>query len=152
MKATTELTRRLAIVALRVNHVLKYGDPEHFKAAKELREKARRVLPIYNNLSTEDPLVYEGREVLWNRGSGLHVDKHDPQRSYAILTAFGDFKGGHIRIPHLGLRVRLQPGDCIAFRGRVLPHESEDWNEGQRISIPHFTHSKLWRSMKMEPK
>ena len=51
--------------------------------------------------------------------------------------------------PNLGLRVRMGPGDAVAIRGRVVPHGSEDW-EGQRISIPHFTYSRLWKELQMD--
>ena len=97
--------------------------------------------------SPEDLLIYEDHEILYNRTSTLHTDSSDPQNGWAILTAFGTFKGGYVRLPNLGLRIRLEPGDAIALRGRVIPHEVEAWDGGQRISIPHFTHSSVWRSM-----
>jgi hypothetical protein len=34
----------------------------------------------------------------------------------------------------------------VALRGRVVPHEIEEW-VGQRITMPHFTHSSVWRAM-----
>jgi hypothetical protein len=40
----------------------------------------------------------------------------------------------------------LEPGDIILIRGRVVPHLIEPWTDGQRIAIPHFTHSSLWRA------
>lgn len=145
MNATSTITRRLAVVSARVNAVLRYGDPAHYVEARRLRETMQKLIPSYNNLSAEDILVYEGREILYNRCSGLHTDSRDPQKGYAILTAFGNFKGGYVRIPHLGLRIRLEPGDAIALRGWVMPHQIEQWDEGQRISIPHFTHSSVWK-------
>ena len=48
-------------------------------------------------------LVYEGHEFLHNCHTGGHTDLQDPPKSYAILTAFGNFRGGHVRIKHLGL-------------------------------------------------
>lgn len=97
--------------------------------------------------SPEDLLIYEDHEILYNRTSTLHTDSSDPQNGWAILTAFGTFKGGYVRLPNLGLHIRLEPGDAIALRGQVIPHEVEAWDGGQRISIPHFTHSSVWRSM-----
>lgn len=149
MNETINLTKKLAILSERVNLVLKHGDPGHYEEACRLREKASNMFSTYHNLSTEDRLVYEGREVLWNRGSNLHTDSFDPPKAFAVITAFGNFTGGHLYMPNLGLRVRLRPGDAIAIRGRVIPHASEDW-EGQRISIPHFTHSQLWRELDID--
>jgi hypothetical protein len=104
------------------------------------------LVPSYAAIASQDPLVYEGREILVNRQSLLHTDDQDPPWGYAILAAAGYHKGGFVRFPHLGLRVRFEPGDIIAVRGRVLPHEVEGWT-GQRITIPHFTHSSMWRAM-----
>jgi hypothetical protein len=94
-----------------------------------------------------DPLIYEGRELLWNRSSGLHTDSQDPPLGWAILAAFGDFTDGVIELPNLGLKIRYGPGDVVAIRGKVIPHEVPDTYKGQRISIPHFTHSTTWRAV-----
>lgn len=147
MNATCTVTRQLAPLSARVNAILKYGDPDHYADAVRLRETLRRCIPSYNCLCADDILVYEGREFLYNCHTGGHTDSQDPPKSYAILAAFGRFKGGHVRIKHLGLRLRLRPGDVVVIRGRVLPHEVEAWEGGQRISIPHFTHSSLWKCM-----
>ena len=147
MNATCTITRQLASLSARVNAVLQFGDPEHYAEAVRLRKKLKANIASYNNFATEDLLIYEGREILYNRTSTLHTDSSDPQNGWAILTAFGTFKGGYVRLPNLGLRIRLEPGDAIALRGRVIPHEVEAWDGGQRISIPHFTHSSVWRSM-----
>ena len=50
-----------------------------------------------------------GREIFYNWNSELYNNSSDPPEGYAILTASGNFKGGHLRIPHLGLRIQLEP-------------------------------------------
>ena len=55
-----------------------------------------------------------------------------------------------IFFPQLNLRVCLLPGDFVLIRGRVLEHMIEEWDGGQRISIPHFTHTSLWRDCGLE--
>ena len=67
--------------------------------------------------------MYKESEILYNKESELHTDSKYPLGSYVILTTFGDFKGTHLRILHLGLRLRLESGDAVDIRGRVLPHE-----------------------------
>jgi hypothetical protein len=61
------------------------------------------------------------------------------------MAALGYHKGGYLVLPELGLHVRLEPGDIVLIRGRILRHFVEDWEGGQRICIPHFTHSSVWR-------
>ena len=129
MNKTINLTKKLAILSEWANLVLKHRDPGHYKEVCWLREKASNMFSTYHNLFTEDRLVYEGREVLWNRGSNLHMDSFDPPKAFAVITAFGNFTGGHLYMLNLSLRVRLRPGDAIAIRGRVIPHASEDWED-----------------------
>lgn len=45
----------------------------------------------------------------YNWNSELYNNFSDPPEGFAILTASGNFKGGHLRIPHLGLRIKLEP-------------------------------------------
>jgi hypothetical protein len=146
MNNTCQIVRDLEILSHRINACLEFADPEHYADAVALRNLIRKVAASYDVLAESDVLVYEGREILFNRMSGLHVDIQDPHLGWAILAALGSHKGGHIYFPHLGLRVRLEPGDIILLRGRVIPHQVEEW-DGQRISIPHFTHSSMWRAL-----
>jgi len=41
--------------------------------------------------------------------------------------------------------MRMQPGDIVFLKGRVVRHLIEDWTGGQRISVPHFTHTSTWK-------
>jgi hypothetical protein len=91
-----------------------------------------------------DRLFLEGREALFNGLADKHTDRWDPQLGWVVLVALGSFKGGYLYLPKVGLRVRFGPGDVILLRGRVIQHMIEVSDGGQRISIPHFTHTSLW--------
>ena len=150
MNATCLITCKLAEVSAGANTVLKYGNPDHFREASLLWEKLWEAILSYNNLSTEDILIYEGCQFLYNCHTAQHNDWHDPPKSYVVMADFGSFHGGYFCFPTLGLRVRMGPGDVIALHGQVVLHEVEQWDGGQRISIPHFMHSSMWRCMLMD--
>jgi hypothetical protein len=97
-----------------------------------------------------DPLLMEGREFLFNTKKDVHTDIHDPPLGWAILAALGSFKGGPVRLPDLGYRVRLEPGDMVCIRGKVLRHKIEGFTGGPRINVPHFTHSSVWATYHLE--
>ena len=141
------MIHNLRLLSHRINAILKFADPEHYSQLLVVKAKLEEMIPSYKSLCAIDPVLYEGRELLFNRLSGLHTDSQDPPLAWAILTAFGEFKGGYIFLPNLELRIRLEPGDIVLIRGRVVPHLIEDWTGGQRISIPHFTHSSVWRTV-----
>jgi hypothetical protein len=146
--ATCQLLKDLAIVSHRVNAVIEFGDPSHYEEIKAARKELCRRIPGYEALCSLDPLIYDGREIILNRWAGLHTDSKDPIDSWAVLVAAGNFKCGVVYFPHLGLRIRLSPGDIVAFRGRVIPHAVPMWSGGQRICIPHFIHSSVHSSLR----
>lgn len=147
---TCELFKRLELVSHRINSILEIVDPQFHANLQQLRKAMEQKHAVSKCMNAIDPLLLEGREILFNRESGLHFDKQDPKLAYAVLLTAGNFKGGYISIPLLKLRIRLEPGDLVVIRGRVLEHEIEEWEGQQRISVPHFTHTSLWRSCGLE--
>jgi hypothetical protein len=146
-----KLKFKLQLLFHRVNVLMKNLDPTHYQDAQELKKCLMEMHPAYAALAQEDTdiLVYDGLEVLWNVWSQLHCDQQDPIFSWAALCIFGGpFTGGMLYMPNVGLRVRMQPGDIIFIKGRVVRHCVEDWTGGQRISIPIFTHTSIWKMVK----
>jgi hypothetical protein len=117
-------------------------DPEFYKKIEQLRKimASRSYMSAFQEL---DPLMFDGREFLFNCKTALHTDRQDPQLGWTVLVALGSFTGGDLSMPQLGLKVRFEPGDMVMLRGRVVQHEVADWEGGQRISVPHFTHTSL---------
>jgi hypothetical protein len=143
---TADLYRKLDLLSKKINEAILAVDPVFFAALTELHKRAVAKHSSLAAWTSVDPLLMEGRELLFNRISGRHRDRQDPRLAYAGLYAAGNFtSGGYVYFHQFNLRVRLLPGDFVLLRGRVLEHEIEAWEGGQRISIPHFTHTSLWR-------
>ena len=148
---TAELYRQFSLLSEKINEAIRVVDPEFFAALTELHKVSMAKHASLAAWSSVDCLLLEGRELLFNRRSGRHQDSQDPQLAYAGLYAAGNFKsGGYLYFHELNLQVRLLPGDFVLLRGRVLEHEIEAWEGGQRISIPHFMHTSLWRDCGLE--
>ena len=129
-----------------MNEAIRSTDPIFFDALTQLSKVSKEKHSSLAVWDSVDPLLLEGRELLFNRLSGSHFDSQDPIKADAGLYAAGNFnKGGHLFFRQLNLLVRLLPGDFVLLRGCVLVHEIEEWEGSQRISIPHFTHTSLWR-------
>jgi hypothetical protein len=151
-----------------INTVLSYLDPPQHKALVELREMVHKKYPAAKALDSIDPLLMEGRGIMYNRQTRYHADTSDPPTAWTALLVFGHFTGGHLLIKYLKLRLSYEPGKSyikfiqlliillyiigtlIFLRGHILPHEVEGWNGGQRISIVHFTHQSLWDQFNMK--
>lgn len=115
----TDATRRLSE---KINQLVKVADPHLYTRLLALRKKVNEAHPAVRALAAVDSLVLDGREILFNKRSSEHADIQDPQLGWAILFAAGSFKGGHLVIKALGLRIRLEPGGLVKLRGRVLKH------------------------------
>lgn len=139
-----DLLLKLGIVSHHVNSFLYHADRTHYQDAQTLRTATIHNLASPNTMCNIDPLVYEGREILFNQVSGDHTDIQDPPNSWAVLTAFGNNTPVILSLPQLNLHISFQPGDTIAIRRRVLKHSTSSWDQGQRIVIPHFTHAASW--------
>lgn len=145
-----EFYKEMVPVSKCINEVTRVADPTFHEQQTRLRDKVEELYPVTKAMNAVDPLLMEGREILMNRRSGLHRDSTDPHKAWAGLLAAGDFtSGGQLLVPELNLRLRLLPGDFVMVRGRALYHAVEDWDGGQRICIPHFTHTSLWRQCGM---
>jgi len=143
---TAELYQKLHLLSNKINEAIQVVNPKFFASLSQFHKVSMAKHPSLAIWATIDPLLLEGRELLFNRHSGRHFDIQDPKLAYAGLYAAGTFtSGGYVFFPQLNLRVLLLPGDFILLHGRVLEHEIEAWEGGQRISILHFTHTSLWR-------
>jgi hypothetical protein len=70
----------------------------------------------------------------------MQNDTKDLKGSLSVFTVFSKFKEGQIHYAYLGIKARFNAGDFNLARGKVAYHEIESFT-GQRISIPHFTHT-----------
>ena len=64
-----------------------------------------------------------------------------------VIKADGAFQGQEVLVtPLIGkLRLHIQPGDVVFFRGRDLLHQVPQWEQGERYLLVHFTHDALWK-------
>lgn len=150
LSATLKLFKTLSSLSRRVNEAVHITDPTFHQQLTELRDALHAMEPVAETMDNVDPLLFEGREIIFNRLSDFHRDSQDPQLGYVALYAGGDFTGGMLELPEIKLKVCLEPGDLVLFRGRVLLHKVGEWDSRQRYSIPHFTHTSLWRHTQLD--
>jgi hypothetical protein len=120
-----ELYHQFNLLSKKINETIELVDLVFFDVLTQLHRRATAKHASLAAWTSVDSLLLEGWELLY---------------------AAGNFKsGGCVFFPQLNLHVCLLPGDFVLLRGRVLEHQIEAWEGGQRISIPHFTHTSLWR-------
>ncbi|PVF91793.1 hypothetical protein CPB86DRAFT_671741, partial [Serendipita vermifera] len=56
----------------------------------------------------------------------IHLDGTDHTKSYAFIMPLGNFEGGDIMLPTLGLSIPIKPGQLLAVTASFLPHYISD--------------------------
>lgn len=137
----------ISLLSERVNETLRCLDPEAHTSHQELAQSLSKAYPHVRARAAIDPILFQGRSIIFNRQTPNHFDTKDPKLGWNPLTVAGAFTGGRLRIRRLGLRMWFGGGACAFVRGAILEHEIEEFDGGQRISIAHFCHDSLWKEM-----
>ncbi|KAI9763373.1 MAG: hypothetical protein M1840_000565 [Geoglossum simile] len=93
-------------------------DPKLHKAYRAAYQRLDPGEKIF--CTTEDPKkeLFPLRAILVNTLTEPHVDSDDWIGGWAWISPFGNFSGGDICLPQLGVRVPLPPGGIAGLRGR----------------------------------
>ncbi|KIK60603.1 hypothetical protein GYMLUDRAFT_244177 [Collybiopsis luxurians FD-317 M1] len=135
-----ELLDELQVFSRGINSFLQNIDPIQHASLEAARTRAEEKYTYVKLVDSVDPLLMEGRAVMWNRMTPDHKDTRDPEVAWAALAVLGQIKSGWLIFRQLNLKVRYRPGDIVWLRGAILDHEVDVWEGEQRISIAHFTH------------
>ena len=61
--------------------------------------------------------------------------------------AFGEFEGGFLQVPQLGIQFNLRLGDVLFMRSAILQHSISPVISGERFGTVLFTHESIFNSM-----
>jgi hypothetical protein len=81
--------------------------------------------------------------VNFNTICGYHIDRDDDKYGFCWLVPLGEWKGGDLIFPQLNIRIKLKPGNILAFRSNLLVHGNLPCS-GVRHSLVFFTHNDLF--------
>jgi hypothetical protein len=84
-----------------------------------------------------------GMAVLSGLCCSPHRDSRDTIDSWVADMAFGDFEGGYLEVPQVGLQFDLRPGDIVFIRSALLQHSVSDTTAGLRFGVVYFTHKSI---------
>ena len=81
--------------------------------------------------------------VNFNTICGYHIDRDDDKYGFCWLVPLGEWEGGDLIFPQLNVRIKLKPGNILAFRSNLLVHGNLPCS-GIRHSLVFFTHNNLF--------
>jgi hypothetical protein len=71
------------------------------------------------------------------------MDRDDDKYGFCWLVPLGEWEGGDLIFPQLNVRIKLKPGNILAFRSNLLVHGNLPCS-GVRHSLVFFTHNNLF--------
>jgi hypothetical protein len=80
---------------------------------------------------------------------GMHGDGHNMPHTFSCLTALGDFVGGYLCFPRLGIGFDVQPYDVLISDTNEEYHCSGRIVAGKRYTIVAYLHGRLDRGWRM---
>ncbi|KAF5344979.1 hypothetical protein D9757_013787 [Collybiopsis confluens] len=144
---SVELLDHLRVFSAGINAFLRVMDPTQYRSLREAQKEGHKKYPYLRMVDSVDPLLMEGRAVMWNRTTSDHQDIGDPKVAWAALVVLGKIRSGWLIFRQLNLKVRYQPGDVVWLRGAILDHEVDVWEGEQRICVAHFTHQSYFNDL-----
>ncbi|RYP11701.1 hypothetical protein DL767_011022 [Monosporascus sp. MG133] len=96
---------------------------------------------VWDNVPEEQRVVTNERDFLTLFAVGIngytqrHKDSNDFFKGVAGLCTFGDYTGGAMCIPQLGIKVPYRPGTCVLLRGSDMDHYVEDFSGPRFFTI-----------------
>ncbi|KAL8829838.1 MAG: hypothetical protein Q9191_001790 [Dirinaria sp. TL-2023a] len=94
---------------------------------------------------------HSGLAFLVNLSVEPHKDSNDAKDSWTSTNVWGEFRGGHVVFPDLGLRVAQEPGDLILSHAAIPTHLVEDVEDGERFCNVRFTKEDILRPPPSKP-
>ena len=71
---------------------------------------------------------FVGIFLLVNLFSGEHVDLNDIPDGWTAMVPLGNYEGGELYLPDIGVRLPYRPRDVVFFRSRLLRHFTDYFN------------------------
>jgi hypothetical protein len=84
-----------------------------------------------------------GMALLINLRVEPHKDKQDVKEGWVAMTCIGNFTGGNLVLPALGVQLQHEAGDVIFFRSAVLEHWVAPF-KGERTAFVFFTKANMF--------
>jgi len=139
LNASLDLLKDLARLSARIEHLCFLVDGEWYVKMKHFDERLRRRNNAYDTLKSNEPSIFHGRSVIFNRATDVHKDMNDPYANLTPLVTLGTYTEGHLVCPEIGVSLAYRPGTVTLVRGGMIAHGVR-YTGGQRVCVAHFQH------------
>lgn len=127
-------------------------DPEFVKSHRDLKEKV--LSQMWGGYLQANPSAWPGLALHFNQmPKGFHWDRQSLHCGLDIICPWGPFENCLLVFPHLGIAIRVRPGDVIFLRGAGLSHGVKEWTgKGRMVMVPFVDRRLFGGSQVKRPK
>jgi hypothetical protein len=125
---------------------------EFVKSHRDLKEKV--LSQMWGGYLQANPSAWPGLALHFNQmPKGFHWDWQSLHCGLDIICPWGPFENCLLVFPHLGIAIRVHPGDVIFLRGAGLSHGVKEWTgKGRMVMVPFVDRRLFGGSQVKRPK
>jgi hypothetical protein len=86
------------------------------------------------------PSLYTSVDMIVNRVTPPHRDSAGSAKHYDLLVSAGEHTRASLILREVGASFSYAPGTLVFLCGKVLMHELNEWEGGERICVAHYVH------------
>jgi hypothetical protein len=142
-EATQAFFRNITSILQSVGRMLKFIDPEKYASYNSLYKKiAER--SILSSWHTNDSACWQVLTTLINLTKIPDINLRDTvdKDGWVVQACFGEFAGGALQVPELGIELEFQPGDVVFLRPALLECTVAEFT-GERFELVLYNHKDL---------
>jgi len=122
-----------------IDSVAALCNPELYRIGMEAMRKLKYEWagPWHDNVALW-PSVFSGIGVIVNWVTPSHRDRGASAPAYDLLVSMGTHTSARLNLADVQAELSYQPGTIVLLCGRVLHHEVQTWEGGDRICWAHY--------------
>lgn len=121
-----------------IDSVLALCHPEQYRIGMEAIGKLKFETDEWHPNVGLWPSAFSGIGVIVNRVTPAHRDRGASAPVFDLLASMGLHKSATISLPDVQADLSYGPGTILLVCGRVLRHEVQIWDGGERICVAHY--------------
>ncbi|KAG8939695.1 hypothetical protein FRC04_006075 [Tulasnella sp. 424] len=134
-----------------VNYVVACIEPWSAGTMISAVQQAKKKYNLIDNRLQDITSMFFGYAFMLNKQTENHCDRNSSEYLVDALATLGDYSGGKLRLPELGVWAAYGPRSLVVLRGGIIKHGIEHFDGPHRICLAYFAHRNVLSHLKIRP-
>ncbi|KAG9008502.1 hypothetical protein FRB90_008823 [Tulasnella sp. 427] len=150
-QAVLDFNQRTTLLHRMINYVVACIEPWTAATLLTAMEKAKASNNFIASQLRDITTMFFGYAFMLNKQTQNHRDQNSAQLLLDVLATLGEYEGGALRLPELGVKAHYGPRTLFLLRGGLLKHGIEDFDGRHRICMAYFAHQSVLTNLDIRP-